>query len=61
MPAAAVKPPPSMPAIGERVGGAAVEQVLPRLRVLLQVGVLIGGEVLVGGKSVVVQAEILRV
>ena len=40
---------PSVLVIGERVRGAAVEQVPLRPYILLQVGVLIGGEVLVGG------------
>ena len=39
----------SVLAIGERVRGAAVERVPLRPYVLLRVGVLIGGEVLVGG------------
>ena len=58
---AAVKPPPSVPVIGERVGGAVVKQVLPQLRVLLRVGVLIGGEVLIKRESVVTQTGILQV
>jgi len=45
---------PGVPAIGKRVRGVAVEQVPLRPRVLLQVGVLMGGEVLVGGGGVVV-------
>ena len=41
----------SVPVIGKRVGGAVVERVPLWLCVLLQIGVLIGGEVLVeGGK-----------
>ena len=36
--------PPSMLVIGKRVKRAIVEQIPPRLRVLLRVGVLIGGE-----------------
>ena len=40
---------PSVLAIGERVRGAAVERVPLWLCVLLRVGVLMGGEVLVGG------------
>ena len=40
---------PSMLAISERVRGAAVERVPLRPCVLLRVGVLMGGEVLVGG------------
>ena len=38
----------SVLAIGKRIKGATAEQVLLRLCILLQVGVLIGGEVLVG-------------
>ena len=45
-------------AISERVGATA-KQVTLRPCVLLQVGVLMGGEVLVRGKSVVVRAEIV--
>jgi len=52
---------PSVPAIGKRVRGAAVERVPLRLCVLLRVGVLMGGEVLVGGGSVVARVEIVRV
>ena len=52
---------PSVPVIGERVKGAVVERVPLWLCVLLQVGVLMGGEVLVGGGSVVAQVEIVRV
>ena len=44
---------PSILAIGERIKGAVVERVPLRPCVLLQVGVLIGGEVLVGGGVVV--------
>ena len=51
----------SMLAIGKRVGGAAVEWVPLWPCILLQVGVLIGGEVLVGGGSVVARVEIVRV
>ena len=40
---------PGVLAIGERVRGAAVERVPLRPCVLLRVGVLMGGEVLVGG------------
>jgi hypothetical protein len=40
-------------AIGERIRGAVVERVPLRRCVLLQVGALIGGEVLVGGGVVV--------
>jgi hypothetical protein len=46
-------------AIGERVGGAAVERVPLRPYALLRVGVLIGGEVLVGG-GVVVRAGMIQ-
>jgi len=52
---------PSVPVIGERVKGAVVERVPLWLCVLLQVGVLMGGEVLVGGGSVVAWVEIVRV
>ena len=44
---------PSVLAIGERVRGVAAERVPLRPRVLLWVGVLIGGEALVGGGGVV--------
>jgi hypothetical protein len=44
---------PGVLVIGERVRGAAVERVPLRPCVLLRVGVLIGGEVLVGGGVVV--------
>jgi len=52
---------PSVLVIGKRVKGVTVERVPLWLCVLLQVGVLIGGEVLVGRGSVVTQAEIVRV
>ena len=47
--AVAVTAAPGVPAIGKRVGGAAVEQMPLRLHILLRVEVLIGGEVIVGG------------
>ena len=51
---------PSMPAIGERVGGVVVVKQIPlRPCVLLRVGVLMGGEVLIGG-GVVAWAGIVR-
>ena len=50
---------PSILAIGERIRGAVVERVPLRLCVLLRVGVLMGGEVLVG-RGVVAQAGIVR-
>ena len=50
---------PSVLAIGERVKGVVVEQVPLRPYILLRVGVLMGGEVLVGG-GVVAQAEMVQ-
>ena len=50
---------PSMLAIGKKVRGAAVEQVPLRPCILLRVGVLIAGEVLMGG-GIVVRAGIVR-
>ena len=46
--------------IGERIGATA-ERVTLRPYVLPRVGVLMGGEVEVGGRSVVVRAGIVRV
>jgi hypothetical protein len=57
--AAAATAAPGVPAIGERVGGAAVERVPLRPCVLLRVGVLMGGGVLVGG-DVVARAGMVR-
>jgi len=45
--------------ISERVGGAAAEWMPLRLRILLRVGVLGGGEVLVREESTVARAEIV--
>jgi len=50
---------PGVLAIGEMVGGAAVERVPLQPCILLQVGVLIGGGVLVGG-GIVVSVGIVR-
>ena len=50
---------PGVLAIGEKVKGAAVKRVPLRPYILLRVGVLMGGEVLIG-KGVVVWAEIVR-
>ena len=49
--AAAATAAPGMLAIGKKVGGEAAERVPLWPRVLLRVGVLIGGEVLVGGEA----------
>ena len=57
--AAAATAAPGVLAIGERVGGAAVERVPLWPCVLLRVGVLMGGEVLVGG-GVVARAGMVR-
>jgi hypothetical protein len=49
----------SVLAIGKRVRGAAAERVPLRPRILLQVGVLIGGEVLVG-RGIVARARMVQ-
>ena len=51
---------PSVLVISKRVREVIVEQVPLRLRVLLGVGVLIEGEVLVGGDGIVARAGITR-
>jgi len=50
---------PNVPVIGEKVRGATVEQVPLRPYVLLQIGVLMAGEVLIGG-SMVARAGIVQ-
>jgi hypothetical protein len=52
---------PSVPAIRKRGRGAAVERVPLQPSVLLQVGVLNGGEVLVGRRGIVARAGMVRV
>jgi len=58
--AAAAIAAPSVLAISKRVRGAAAEQVPLRPRVLLQVGVLMGGEVLVRVGGVVAWVGMVR-
>ena len=57
--AAVVTAAPGVPAIGEKVRGAAVERVPLRPCILLQVGVLMAGEVLIGG-GVVARARMVQ-
>ena len=53
MPAAVAATPPSVLAISKRVRGATAKRVLLRLRVLLQMGVLIGGGSVVARAGIV--------